>query len=198
MEAATTEAAIVAGGGAGRFAGRDKSRLVVEGRTIIVRQLEVLQQVASRVSIVGALPERFADLEVAVVPDRVPGLGAIGGIYSALLSATSDSVLVVACDMPFLDAGLLRRLVILAADHDGAWVSTSRGIEPLLACYRRRAAERIGIAIEQGRLKAMSLGSTLDMAVLGEADLASHGSLDRLLANVNSPEDYARVQYRPS
>jgi hypothetical protein len=44
----------------------------------------------------------------------------------------------------------------------------------------------------------MSLGSTLDMAILGEADLASHGSIDRLLANVNSPEDYARVQYRPS
>ena len=73
-------AAIVAGGRARRFGGQDKSRLLVEGRSIIVRQLEVLQQVAADVIVVGAPAERFADLGVRSVPDTLPGHGALGGI----------------------------------------------------------------------------------------------------------------------
>ena len=198
MEAPTTEAAIVAGGQARRFAGRDKSRLVVEGRSIIVRQLEVLQQVASPVRIIGGARDSMTDLGVDAIPDLLPGLGAIGGIYTAVQSAAADRVLVVACDLPFLDSRVLRRLGALAEHRDGAWIATTRGVEPLLACYGRHTASAIRREIDAGRLAARHLGTALDMAVLGEIELQSFGSLDRLLANVNTPEDYARVQYPPS
>ena len=58
----STSAAILAGGQARRFGGQDKSRLVVHGRSIIVRQVEVLQRVADEVFVVARDPERFADL----------------------------------------------------------------------------------------------------------------------------------------
>jgi molybdopterin-guanine dinucleotide biosynthesis protein A len=198
MEAPTTGAAIVAGGRARRFEGQDKSRLVVDGRSIIVRQLAVLQQVATEITVVGGQPGRFADLGVREQPDRLTGYGAIGGIHTAVETTSSDRVLVVACDLPFLEAGLLRRLVELSAGRDGAWVSTSRGVEPLLACYRRAAGPAIRGAIEAGRLRASDLGRVLDMASLGGAELDRFGPAERLLANVNTPADYARVQYRPS
>ena len=101
-------AAILAGGQARRFGGQDKSRLVVGGRTIIVRQLEVLQQVAGDVFIVGPRDGRFADIGLAVHPDIVPGCGTIGGIHTALETARAGRVLVVACDLPFLHAGRWR------------------------------------------------------------------------------------------
>jgi molybdopterin-guanine dinucleotide biosynthesis protein A len=133
-----------------------------------------------------------------VFPDRLPGNGALGGIYTAVASAQAPRVIVVACDLPFLDAGLLRRLVEVSHGHDGAWVVTSRGIEPLLACYARDTADRIRTMIETGQLKAAELGRTLDMAILGPEEVARFGPVDRLLANVNTPDDYARVQYPPS
>jgi molybdopterin-guanine dinucleotide biosynthesis protein A len=193
-----TTAAILAGGRATRFGGQDKCRLIVEGRSIIFRQVEILQRVANDVIIVGPDPTRFADLGLPTYPDRLAGAGAIGGVYTALDVAAGELVLVVACDLPFLNADLLGRLVTLAATADGAWVRGPRGVEPLLACYRRSARDRIRQRIDAGRLQLADLESVLCMAEITEPELRTFGSPDRLLANVNSPADYARVQYPPS
>jgi molybdopterin-guanine dinucleotide biosynthesis protein A len=195
MCGSTTAGAIVAGGGARRFGGQDKGRLVVEGRTIIVRQVEILQRVASQLLIVAPGTARFADLPVTVVSDRRPGLGAIGGIDAALHATPLDQVIVIACDLPFLTSDLLGHLAVLSAGHDGAWVRTDRGVEPLIACYRTAARARVAAYIESGGRKASNLGDVLDMAVLTSPDLERFGAPSRLLANINTPDDYARVQY---
>jgi len=169
----------------------------VHGRSIIVRQVEVLQRVAAEVFVVANDPERFSDLGLTVHVDRVPRTGAIGGIYTALDAAQGDRVLVVACDLPFLDDRLLSELVRRAEPADGAWVRTTRGVEPLVACYQRHARAAILAEIQAGRLKASDLGTALRLAEIAPSELDRFGSADELLANVNTPEDYARVQYRP-
>jgi len=187
-------AAILAGGQARRFGGRDKSRLVVDGRSIIVRQIEVLQRITPDVFIVATETARFADLALPVHPDALPGAGAIGGLYTALEAASADRVIVVACDLPFLDEGMLGRLVELAAAGDGAWVRTPGGVEPLLACYRREARTTVRAEILAGRLKLQDLAVHLHMAELDAKELARFGPAARLLANINTPDDYARIQ----
>ena len=194
MSVQTTAGAILAGGRARRFDGRDKSRLVIDGTSIIVRQVQLLQRVTDEVFLVGHDPDRFADLGLPVVGDRVLGAGALGGIYTALASTTADRVLVIACDMPFLVEPLLQALLALAQSGDGAWVRTSRGPEPLVACYRQSARERIREAIAAGHLKAADLGLTLNIGELSEQDVAAFGDPGHMLANLNTPEDYARVQ----
>ena len=196
MNAPTTAAAIIAGGQARRFGGRDKSRLVVDGRPIIARQLDILQQLTPTVFVVTS-DTRFADLGVRVETDLVQQAGAIGGLYTALMRAGTDLVVTVAADMPFLSLGLLRELTARSADADGAWVQTSRGVEPLLACYQTRAAAEVRRQIDRGDLKAADLGVVLRMNAVDESALAAFGPPDLLLTNVNSPNDYARVQYRP-
>jgi molybdopterin-guanine dinucleotide biosynthesis protein A len=197
MQRASTSAAILAGGQARRFGGQDKSRLVVQGRSIIVRQVEVLQRVAGEVFIVANDPDRFSDLGLAVHADRVPGAGAVGGIYTALDAASGDRVLVVACDLPFLDDQLLAELARRAEAVDGAWVRTTRGVEPLLACYQRHARAAILAEIHAGRLAARDLATVLRLAEIAPPELERFGSTEELLTNVNTPDDYARVQYRP-
>jgi molybdopterin-guanine dinucleotide biosynthesis protein A len=187
-------AAIIAGGQARRFGGQDKSRLVVQGRPIIVRQLEVLERITSSIMVIANDTARFQDLSIPTFPDAIPDAGAIGGIYTALVRATAARVLVVGCDLPFLHEGVLTRLVALAGDADGAWIETSRGPEPLLACYRTSAAAAIRDEIVQGNLRAADIGRVIQMAVLSEAELADFGPVAQLLANLNSPDDYARVQ----
>jgi molybdopterin-guanine dinucleotide biosynthesis protein A len=188
-------AAILAGGQARRFGGRDKSRLVIEGRAIILRQLDVLRRVAGDVFVVASDAERFADLGLAVHADRIPNRGPIGGLHTAIDMSPVDRVIVVACDLPFLDAALLARLVELAAAHDGAWVRSPRGVEPLVACYTRQAARPIQAAIDAGRLRLGDLAGRLDMAEIAGPALAAFGPPGRLLANVNTPDEYAQVQY---
>jgi molybdopterin-guanine dinucleotide biosynthesis protein A len=174
--------------------GLDKSRLVVDGRAIIVRQLDVLRRIASEIRIIAGDAARFSDLDVPVVADLLPGTGALGGLYTGVVTAAAERVIVVACDQPYLDDRVLARLVDLAGRADGAWIRTTRGVEPFLACYQRRTAPRIRRALERGRLRAGDLGDVLDMAALTGDELASFGAVDRLLFNVNTPDDYARVQ----
>jgi molybdopterin-guanine dinucleotide biosynthesis protein A len=189
-------AAIVAGGQARRFGGQDKSRLLIDGVPIIVRQLQVLERIASSISIIANDADRFADLGVPVHADAVPDAGALGGLYTALTTAGAPRVVVVGCDQPHLDAGLLARLADLAAGEgaDGAWVRTARGVEPFLACYRTASAARLRAALDAGHRRAGDLDHLLAMAVVDEIELARYGAPERLLANVNSPDDYARVQ----
>ena len=194
MTVLDVDAAILAGGQATRFGGRDKCRLLVDGCAIIVRQIEVLQRVARRTVGIANDPARFADLDIEVRPDLVAGAGAVGGVYTALASARSPYVLVVACDLPFLDERVLSRLVELARAGDGAWVRSARGVEPLLACYRASAAPAVRRAIDAGQLQAAALAGILQMLALDEVELATYGSPDRLLANLNTPDDLARVQ----
>ena len=187
-------AAILAGGQARRFGGRDKSRLVVGGRTIIVRQLDVLQQVAGEVFIVGPTDGRFADVGVPVHADRVAGGGALGGLVTALEVARADRVIVVACDLPFLEASVLARLVELAEGHDAAWVRGARGPEPLVACYQRSCRDRLAARLAAGDRRLSDLASVLALAWLDDAELAALGVTPSALANLNTPDDYARVQ----
>ena len=189
-----TAGAILAGGKARRFGGQDKARLIVGGRSILDQQIELLRSVADEVFLVGHDPARFADVGLPVFPDHVSGAGAMGGILTALESTTADRVIVIACDMPFLVADLLNALVTLAGSADGAWVRTSRGPEPLVACYRQHARTAIRGAIQSGHLRAAELDRVLALRELTETDVAAFGPVDRLLANLNTPEDYARVQ----
>jgi molybdopterin-guanine dinucleotide biosynthesis protein A len=106
-------------------------------------------------------------------------------------------VLVVACDLPFLDERLLAELVRRAEPVDAAWVRSSRGVEPLVACYQRHARVAILAEIRAGRLKAGDVSSVLRIAEITADELGQFGSPEELLANVNSPEDYARIQYGP-
>lgn len=198
MSRSTTAGAIVAGGVARRFGGQDKGRLIVGGRSIIVRQVEILQRVASDILVVAGDTTRFADLPARVAPDRVAGLGAIGGIDAALHATELDRVITIACDLPFLTTDLLAHLASLADGHDGAWVRTDRGVEPLVACYRTATRDKVAAFIDAGGRRAADLGHVLRMAELASPALDAFGVPDRLLANVNTPDDYARVQYDPA
>lgn len=206
MSDQTIAGAILAGGQARRFGGHDKSRLTgPDGRSIIVRQLELLQRVTGSTFIVTtpedrqSRPARFSDLDATVAVDQIPGAGALGGIHAALAHAAISlpavtRVIVLACDLPFVTESLLTDLSTRALHSDGAWVCGAQGPEPLIACYRVDTLERVTRALDGGERRATSLGTLLTLAELGGAALASHGDPDRLTANVNTPEEWRRVQ----
>jgi molybdopterin-guanine dinucleotide biosynthesis protein A len=184
------DAAILAGGRARRFGGADKSTLRVGQATILERQLEALAGVASRVFVVAADRAPFERYGLRVVPDRLPGAGALGGIYTALVEAESPHVLVIACDLPFLTPPLLARLAALAGDAQDAVVPRTRdGRQPLCAVYARHLADTMRRQVESGHLKIQDLLAAIRLRELGPDDLARFDPDGRLFHNVNTPGD---------
>lgn len=144
-------AAILTGGRASRLGGVRKATLTVGGVSIIERQLAVLNQVAAPVFLVtSALAPGDAALEV--VRDEFPNHGALGGIYTAIVSSPHERTLVVACDMPFLSLALVEHMASL--DADLVIPRTVRGYEPLCAVYSRACTESIRERLTRGELEA--------------------------------------------
>lgn len=175
--------AILAGGQARRFGGRDKSALVVDGRTILERQLAEAAAVSTDIFVVGggptAAPRRVAD----AWPDRGP----LGGLEAALREAREAVVVVVACDMPFVTAGLLRYLADNLGDFDAAVPKTERGYHPLCAAYARRSHAKIVEHLACGDLMMMRLLEALRVRPVVESELSHFGHPEKLLANLNTP-----------
>ena len=185
-------AAILAGGRARRLGGRDKSRLVIGGRTILARQLEVLRRVVTRIVIVANAPEQFADAGVPVLADAVPGSGSLGGIYTALADADGP-VLVLACDMPFVTAPFLARLIEAGQEADIAIPRSRDGYQPLCANYAPACAGPLRRRIEQGALKVVDLLADVRVRELGPDEIATFDPDGLLLLNVNTEDDLVRA-----
>jgi molybdenum cofactor guanylyltransferase len=190
-------AAILAGGLATRFGGRDKGALIVEGESIQSRQLAVLAQVADDLMIVG--PDRSAvdnaiGIPVRTLPDRIPGRGPLGGLHTALSEARGDALAVVACDMPFVSAPLLAHLLALTREADAVVPSTGRGYHPLCAAYTRACLDSIARRLSKGELKMIGWLDEVRVRVVPEAELRVFGDPDALLANVNTPDDFLGLE----
>ena len=186
-------AAILAGGRATRLGGANKATLLVGGARIIERQIPVLRQVADPLFVVSSDRAAYADLGLRTVPDIIAGAGALGGIYTAIVSSPRERTLVVACDLPFLPEALLRRLV-KGHDADVVIPRSERGYEPLCAVYARRCAEPIRSRIERGDLRAQSLPEGVLVEEIGPEALATYDPDGLLFVNVNTPHDYERAQ----
>ena len=186
-------AAILAGGSARRLGGVDKATLRIGRDRIIDRQLALLRAVADPVFIVSGHADRFSDLPVPVVADVTPGAGALGGIYSAIVSSPHPRTLVVACDMPFLTLALLRELG-RPADADLVIPRSPRGYEPLCATWAAGCAEPIRRRIQRGLLKAALMVDDLRVKEIGPEVLASCDPHGLLFLNINTPHDYEHAQ----
>src|SRR3989442_2366376 len=99
------EICILAGGLSSRM-GRNKSRLRLGGRTL-------LAHIHATAKTIG-LPLRI------IRRDLVVHCGPLGGLYSALVTSRADATLFLACDMPFVSAGLLEMLVRKAEHNENA------------------------------------------------------------------------------
>jgi len=129
-------AAILAGGRATRFGGRDKGALLVDGRSIRERQLSELSILTTDILIVGGAASPAGD-GARFVEDRLPGLGPLSGLHTALSVAAGDATVVVACDMPYLSAAFLGYLLELTCEAAAVVPQTRTGLHPLCAAYTR-------------------------------------------------------------
>lgn len=189
-------AAILAGGRARRFNGRDKSALVVEGRAILDRQLDALASLTDDILLVaGAAGFRRPGLRL--VADRRLGAGPLAGLEAALESARDEHLLVLACDMPFVTTGFLAYLLSLAPQADAVVPRTDRGYHPLCAVYSRACREPATRRLDEGRLAMQDLLDDVRTLTVERDVIARHGDVERLLANVNTPADFDELETLP-
>ncbi|MDO8671493.1 MAG: molybdenum cofactor guanylyltransferase [Dehalococcoidia bacterium] len=191
-----TSAIILAGGRSKRL-GRDKCLVKIGGEQSILRVIERVGQVASEVLVVTAANHPMPVLEgqekVRVMVDRFPDKGALGGLYTGLEASTSIYSLVVGCDMPFLNVGLLRHLVESCMSSDVLIPRFDGYCEPLHAVYSKSCLPAIEKMLGMGNLKILSFFPYVEVKYLEEAEIDSFDPRRQSFFNINTEEDVRRA-----
>jgi molybdenum cofactor guanylyltransferase len=176
---------VLAGGKSSRM-GRDKALLPFRGGALAGHVAATVAAAAGSVVLIGD-PQKYAHLGYAVLPDRRPGAGPVGGIESALSYTAADWNLVLACDMPAMPAEFLRGLMD-AAERAGADALVPAGptgrLEPLSAVYHRRCRETLCRALDAGVRKVTDALAGLEVARFAVDNAAC-------FENLNTPEEWA-------
>jgi molybdenum cofactor guanylyltransferase len=188
---------VLAGGAARRYGGRPKGLLELGGRRIVDRVVDAVHAAT------GALPLLVANApdgptwrpDLETVSDARPGMGSLGGIYTAV-AAGPGPALCVAWDMPFVTAELLDTLVRESAGFD-AYLPESdsrRGLEPLCAVYGPACREPIERQFATGDLRAVGFHDQVRVGRLPLERVRALGDPGELFFNINEPDDLERAE----
>jgi molybdopterin-guanine dinucleotide biosynthesis protein A len=184
---------VVAGvfvGGAGlRMGGVAKGLLPAPGGgTLVARWVELLVPRGLDVVLVGERTE-YVHLGLEVLADAPAGIGPLGGLVALLQRAGGAAALAFACDMPFVSASIVDRLLI--ASPGAAVLSPRRGErwEPL--CARYDAPRVLPIAAARAGGRDHSLQRLLQEAGAEPLDLTATEAAE--LHDWDSPEDLAKA-----
>jgi len=189
---------IQAGGQSSRM-GEDKALKTFLGRPLIQRVVERLTSIADEIIVTTNHPNNYRFLNLRLFSDIKPDRGALGGLYTAIASATHPTVAVVACDMPFASATLIetmsRLLVDAEREADVVIAKSEEGYEPLHAVYRRDTClPAIESAIAADQWKVIAWFPQVKVRVLTSDEIKLSDPEGLAFWNVNTPEEFTQAE----
>jgi len=163
---------ILAGGRSSRF-GRDKAKVEVLGVASLTR--------------VRMAAEEAVGAERVVVHDGPAG-GPLGAILESFARWPGRDLIVLACDLPLVDAATITRLAEPLDEADARIARVEGRAQPLAACYRASAAAPLRAAWDEGE---RSIVRALDRLRVAWVDAP-----DTHLADFDTPEELAAIEAR--
>ncbi len=149
---------ILSGGRSSRF-GSDKARAELGGTPLVRRLADMLAPHVSRVTVVADIKDKYQDLDLATIADRLPGLGPIGGLHAALSDLRSEEpwLLLTSCDLITINGHWIDGL-LLRAEFDVPCVAYRWDRwEPLLALYHSSITGMVEERIHAGQTAMQDL-----------------------------------------
>ena len=190
---------VIQAGGMSSRMGEDKALKPFLGRPLIQRVIDRLTPIADELIVTTNRPADYQFLNLRLIPDLKPGRGALGGLYTAITSASSPLVAVVACDMPFASTVFFEGASRLMVEEDADVViaKTDEGYEPLHALYRRETClPAIESAISADQWKVISWFPQVTVRTLAPDEVKSFDPSGLCFWNLNTPEEFVEAERR--
>lgn len=180
---------ILAGGQSTRMGVRKELLRLSSGRRMVDFVVDSLRPLCTK--IVFSLPALSGgDLGAPgypVISDRLPDLGPLSGIESALSSGIAGTYLFVCCDQPRVTTALLARLLLVSQDSSAAFFqSPDRFALPFPCLIRSELAPLAKELLASDSRSIRSFARRCQPQLL----VTSTGEQD-LLASVNTPDELA-------
>ena len=178
---------ILAGGKSSRM-GTDKGMQELCGKPLIQYAIQALSGLCDTI-IISSSSKAYHSLGNKVVADVFPGIGPMGGIYSALKQSNTEKNLVLSCDLPFVSKELMSFILKnsegfeIAVPYEG-----NQHYEPLCGFYNQSVLKLMGEYIQKGNYKLPDLFDEISINRLIISTEASFYQKN-LFFNVNSQQE---------
>ncbi|MGJ3254022.1 MAG: molybdenum cofactor guanylyltransferase [Elainellaceae cyanobacterium] len=188
---------ILAGGQSSRI-GQDKAQLLVDGVPLLRRVFDSAAQCCTTVYVVTPWPDRYREIvppECQFVhevrdSDSLKSQGPLIGFIEGLTHVETEWALLLACDLPRLEAEVLQSWVTELDTVDNSIVALlphhSKGWEPLCGFYRQRCLPALQAYCEAG-------GRSFQRWLSGQSVQTLHVPDNRMLLNCNTLQDLEQV-----
>lgn len=207
MPARARVAGLLLCGGKSRRMGCNKAMLQLPadgaGVTFIESAYRALSSVACEILLSTPDAQGYEWLGPKRVADAVPDAGPIGGLIAGFEALEScDWVVVLPCDMPFIQPATLERILQIAGESPDAHAVIPlgpRGPEPLVAAYRPPVARILRESLSQSVFRIVNLQSdgrpaALDRAAVRFVSIAQLTDDPAEFLNINDPAQFERAR----
>jgi molybdopterin-guanine dinucleotide biosynthesis protein A len=175
--------------------GMDKSFAVLGTKTVFEHVLKQVQALQLPIFLITNVPEKYVAYDVPMYGDITRNNGTLGGLYTAIKMSESEFTLCVACDMPFLNVGLLQHLIELCApDWDVVVPYVGGRSETMHAIYRKTCLEAMREQLKRGELRASGFFNQVRVRYVDDDVIRQLDPDLRSFMNVNTPDDLETAQ----
>ena len=187
---------VVLAGGSSRRLGLDKALLRFGDAPLLKIVVDRITQVCDHVVVAMDRPERYRELRLSakLVADAAPGLGPISGLQSGLQACDAEHILVVACDLPFLNVELLRFMADLPRSYQALVPWSESRWQPLCAIYARSCLKVVDVMVSAGGGSMHQLLEQLDVQRPDEEEMRRLDPQRLSFLNLNERSDLERAR----
>lgn len=183
---------VLAGGKSFRMQ-TDKGLARLAGRPLVEYAINNLKPLCSNI-LIGANNPEYEQFGYAVIPDRIPGIGPMGGIYSCLKASGTKINIALSCDTPLVSTSALQCLLLNSREElvTLPWYRDDH-YEPLCAIYHKEMAVVLKDYIDLHIYKLPVVFSQIPVNRIPVADYPECFN-DWTFYNINTADDLKKLE----
>lgn len=183
---------ILAGGKSSRM-GRDKSFLIFYGKPLIEILINKLQGIFKDLIIIANNISLYKKYKIKTYADIIKESGPLGGIHAGLHYSKSKYNFIMACDMPFVEPGLIKFMSANIENYDLVVPKLNGRFEPLCAIYSKNCLKAIENQLSKNNLKVVDFFPQVKLKEIVEKDLVDFNKDGKFFLNINTPACYQAI-----
>ncbi|MCS7228345.1 MAG: molybdenum cofactor guanylyltransferase [Endomicrobia bacterium] len=198
---------ILAGGENRRFNGVNKALLKLGQKTIIEIIINKCKNIFEKIIIVvknnKQLKEftNYLNTKIKIVKDLYPQCSSLTGIYSGLIYSESYYNFVLASDMPFVNAELIKYMINIVEENIDVVIPRrnncllpNMGYETLHAIYSKNCAIHIENQIKNKIFKIINFFPKINLKEIKEETIKQFDPQLLSFFNINTSKDYKKAK----
>ncbi len=185
---------VIAAGGDGSRMGGNKPLQLLAGRRLIDHAIGFAQANSDAIALALRNDSDGLDTGLPLLADPHPGIGPISALASGMAHAEAigrETLLLIACDMPFLPDDLVMRLDQALCGHTAAMAVSQGRLHPMAGLWQPDAEGLAGYIADGGQ-SIWRFGQAMGMARV-EWDATPDP-----FTNINTADDLAAAELRMS